>query len=51
MRGRTTFEAQGPERTKITLGTEVPDSMDEDLIRNKMERSVRNIEALFESEG
>lgn len=50
MPGRITFDALGPERTKITIGTEVPASIDENLIQSKMERSARNMKDLAESD-
>lgn len=51
-RGRVTFEAMGPERTKLTISAEFTD-MDpsmEDWITGMVERSARNIKGLVESE-
>lgn len=50
MSGRARFEELGPERTRLTQSVTVPDSIDEALIRSKMERSTRNIKDLIESE-
>jgi hypothetical protein len=51
-RGRVTFEAMGPERTKLTISPEFTD-MDpsmENWITGLVERSARNIKQLIESE-
>jgi len=51
-RGRVTFEAEGPERTTLTISTEFRD-LDESKkgwITGMVERSVRNIKQLIESE-
>lgn len=50
MVGQATFEELGSDRTKITLATSVPDSIDLEMIRNGMERSVQKIKELVESE-
>jgi hypothetical protein len=51
--GRVTFEADSPEQTTLTISAEFVD-MDESmgsLITGLVERSVRNIKDLVESEG
>ena len=51
-RGRVTFKAESPERTTLTISAEFAD-MDESmesLITSLVERSVRNIKHLIESE-
>jgi len=51
-RGRVTFEAEGQERTTLTISAEFAD-MDESmesLITSLVERSARNIKRLIESE-
>jgi hypothetical protein len=51
-RSRTTFEAEGPERTTITISAEFADldeSM-ESVITSLIERSARNMKDLIESE-
>lgn len=50
MPGRVTFDSEAPDRTAITISTEVPDSIDENLITSRMQRSARNIKDLIESE-
>jgi hypothetical protein len=50
MPGRATFEAIGPDRTVITLGAGVPDTVDEALVADRMERSAANIKALAEAD-
>ena len=51
-RGRVTFQAEGPERTRLTISAEFTD-LDESMeafIRGLVERSGRNIKQLIESE-
>ena len=50
MSGRATFEDLGPERTRLTQSVELPESLDEELVRSKMERSSRRIGELIEAE-
>jgi len=53
MRGRTTFEAAGDNRTTITFNVEIP-SMDESfgtMLSNGIQRSIQNIKRLIESEA
>jgi len=53
MRGWLTFEAVGDNRTTVTSGAELPgmdESMDESFLTSRMERSVRNMKQLIESE-
>ena len=50
MRGAATFEELGPNETKLTLETTVPESIDPEMIRNGMQRSVQNIKELVESD-
>ena len=47
--GRAKFESVDPNRTRITLSAEMPDSIDPDLISQRMQRSARNIKELMES--
>jgi len=52
MRGRTTFEAVGDDRTTITFNVEIP-SMDEAMgntLSNAIQRSIQNMKQLIESE-
>jgi hypothetical protein len=52
-RGRVTFEAEGQDRTMITISADmqgVDESMDASLLTSLMERSARNIKDLVESE-
>ena len=51
-RGRVTFKAESQERTTITISAEFADMNEsmESLITSLMERSVRNIKRLIESE-
>lgn len=51
MAGQATFEELGPDRTKITLATSVPDSIDPGVIRAGMERSLQKIKELVESKN
>jgi uncharacterized protein YndB with AHSA1/START domain len=51
MSGRATLEELGPERTRLTQSAEFPESLDEELIRSKMERSSRRIRELIEGEN
>ena len=53
MRGRTTFEAVGDDRTVITTVVELPgmdESMDKSFLTSRLERSGRNMKQLMESE-
>jgi len=53
MRGRTTFEAVGDNRTIITTVVELPgmdESMDKSFLMSRLERSGRNMKQLIESE-
>ena len=52
VRGRATFEAEGDDRTVLTLSADMP-GMEESMrggITGSMEQSVRNIKELVESE-
>lgn len=51
MAGRATFEKVGAVGAKLSQRVKVPDSIDEDLIRKKLERSSRKIKELIESES
>lgn len=55
MRGRTTFEAIGEGKTSITIQVELPGmdeaSVDKNFLISRMERSVRNMKQLIESES
>ena len=51
--GRVTFDAEGQDRTRISISADMPgmaESMDTGLLTNLMERSARNIKDLVESE-
>jgi hypothetical protein len=53
MRGRTTFEAAGDDRTTITITVELPgmdESMDKSFLTSRLERSGKNMKRLIESE-
>ncbi|KAB1187442.1 MULTISPECIES: SRPBCC family protein [Haloferax] len=50
MAGRITFEEMGPSKTMVTRSATVPDSIDPELLRRKMEQTSHRIEELFESE-
>jgi hypothetical protein len=53
IRGGATFEALGPDRTRLTIGAEMPwltPGSDSTPIARSMERSVRNIKELIEAE-
>jgi len=53
MHGRTTFEAVGDDRTLITTTIEIPgmdDSADKSFLNSRLERSLRNMKQLMESE-
>jgi hypothetical protein len=52
-RGRATFEAEGSDRTGLTITADMPDMDDSirTMITSLMERSVRNIKQLVESES
>ena len=51
--GQTTFEAEGDDRTTLTFNVEFPsmdESMDTSLLSSLIQRSLRNIKQLMESE-
>lgn len=50
MGGGATFEELGPNETRLTLETTVPESIDPEMIRNGMQRSVQTIKELAESD-
>ena len=50
MPGRVRFEPAGPSRTVVTLAAEVPDTVDEALVADRMRRSADNIKALMEAD-
>jgi uncharacterized protein YndB with AHSA1/START domain len=53
MHGRGTFDAKGPERTLLTVTTDIPEVDDPaagELITKGMQRSVANVKALVEAE-
>ena len=53
MHGRATFEAKGPERTLLTVTTDIPgvdDPSANELITKGMQRSIGNVKALVEAE-
>ena len=53
IRGRVTFEAINEDQTNITFNVELPgmdESMDKSFLTSRVERSVRNIKQLIESE-
>jgi hypothetical protein len=50
MTGRATFAARGDDATTLTLSTDVPDSLDRELIQARMQRSARTIKELVESD-
>ena len=53
MRGRTTFEAIGPNQTRITTKFEIPsldENADKSFLNSRLERSIRLRKALMESE-
>ena len=53
MHGRATFEAKEPERTQLTVTTDIPgldDPAANELITKGMERSLANVKALVEAE-
>ncbi|WP_411964542.1 SRPBCC family protein [Haloferax sp. YSMS24] len=49
MSGRIVFEALGPSKTMLTRSATLPDSIDPELIHEKMEQSGHRIEELLES--
>jgi uncharacterized protein YndB with AHSA1/START domain len=54
MHGRTTLEPAGPERTSLTVTTDIPgidDPAASELITNRMRRSVANVKELVEASG
>ena len=52
MRGRATFEADGPDRTLLTVVTEIPglEESKADFLSSMMERSIGNVKDLLESD-
>jgi uncharacterized protein YndB with AHSA1/START domain len=53
MHGRATFEAAGDDRTLITTFIEIPgmdESADRSFLNSRLERSLRNMKQLMESE-
>ncbi|MFE5672759.1 SRPBCC family protein [Agromyces sp. NPDC056523] len=50
MPGRASFESVDPSTTSVTIAAEVPDTVDEALITDRMQRSAENIKALMEDE-
>jgi uncharacterized membrane protein len=53
MHGRATFEAKDPERTQLTITTDIPgldNPAANELITKGMERSIANVKALVEAE-
>ena len=53
MRGRMTFEALSDDETSLTIDVELPgldESMDTNFLTSMIERSVRNMKQLIESE-
>lgn len=52
MRGRATFEADGPDRTVLTVVTDIPglDGSKADFLSSMMERSIGNVKELMEAE-
>jgi len=53
MRGRMTFEALSDEETSLTIDVELPgldESMDTNFLTSMIERSIRNMKQLIESE-
>jgi hypothetical protein len=50
--GRATFEAEGPDRTVLTVITDFPglDESKVEVVTGLMERSIANVKALVESE-
>jgi polyketide cyclase/dehydrase/lipid transport protein len=52
MHARATFEPDGPDKTLLTISTEMPD-MEESVVgvvRGRMERTIANVKALIESD-
>lgn len=50
MPGRVRFESVGPDRTVVTIGAGVPDTVDEALVADRMKRSAANIKELMEAD-
>jgi hypothetical protein len=50
---RATYQAEGEDRTLLTMNLEFPDleEMDTDMLVSAMQRSIRNIDQLLKSEG
>jgi uncharacterized protein YndB with AHSA1/START domain len=49
---RATYQAEGDDRTRLTMSLEFPDldELDTDMLESAMERSIRNINQLLKSE-
>jgi uncharacterized protein YndB with AHSA1/START domain len=49
---RATYQAEGDDRTRLTMNLEFPDldELDTDMLESAMERSIRNINQLLKSE-
>lgn len=52
MTGRTTFESDGPNRTVVTITTEMPnlDASMADVVKSRMQRTIDNVKSLIESD-
>ena len=50
MPGRVTFESVGPATTVVTIGAELPGSVDEQLVADRMQRSAVSIRQLLEAD-
>jgi hypothetical protein len=50
MPGRVTFESLGDRETRVTIGAQVPDTVDEQVVMASMQRSADNIKALMEAD-
>ncbi|HEX9765119.1 MAG TPA: SRPBCC family protein [Nitriliruptorales bacterium] len=50
MPGRVTFQSVGPATTVVTIGAELPGSVDEQLVADRMQRSAGNIKQLIEAD-
>jgi uncharacterized protein YndB with AHSA1/START domain len=52
MRGRTTFQQEGPDTTLLTIVTDIPD-LDESkasVVSSRMQRTIENVKSLVESD-
>jgi uncharacterized protein YndB with AHSA1/START domain len=52
MRGRTTFQEEGPDTTLLTIVTDIPD-LDESkasVVSSRMQRTIENVKSLVESD-